>query len=174
MLQGARRGIIPLGLVLALGLDCLLHCDCRAAAHEGIICLVGDHNQGGKHVGPVCSHCRFPQQGWHMARRVPGFPGSQPSVPLKSEEFNLGHWARKEDALNTGTCGCVSHPGFSIRMAEVMSCAHAVAHLLSKSWELWCLQGLGEAEIFQTGFRCCLLVKLLDILYIWCTAFRMS
>lgn len=46
MLEGSRRGIIPLGLVLALRLDWLLHCNCRAAAHEGIIYLVPDHKQG--------------------------------------------------------------------------------------------------------------------------------
>jgi len=63
MLQGSRRGIIPLGLVLNLGLDWLLHCSCGAAAHEGIIYLVSDHNYGEKHVDPICSHCRLPQQG---------------------------------------------------------------------------------------------------------------
>lgn len=45
MLLGSRRGIIPLGLVLALRLDWLLHRNCRAAAHEGIIYLVQDHKQ---------------------------------------------------------------------------------------------------------------------------------
>lgn len=45
VLLGSRRGIIPLGLVLALRLDWLLHCNCRAAAHEGIIYLVWDHKQ---------------------------------------------------------------------------------------------------------------------------------
>lgn len=85
MLEGSRRGIIPLGLVLALRLDWLLHCNCRAAAHEGIIYLVPDHKQGEKHVDPIRSHRGLPLQGQHQVA-CQDSPGHSPPWHLETKD----------------------------------------------------------------------------------------
>lgn len=66
----------PPGLVLALRLDWLLHNNCRAAAHEGII-----------YQSVITIRERST---WLQSAPIAGFPGSQPSMALKSKEFNLG------------------------------------------------------------------------------------
>lgn len=99
-----------------------------------------------------------------------------PPWHLKAKNWTLVAHSQKGGLhYSTGSCSCVSCPDFSIGMAKVMNCAHTLAHLLGKSWELFVVSARtgGKLRSFRqaSGVACWLNCM---SCYIWCTAFRKS
>lgn len=69
---------------------------------------------------------------------VPGFPGSQPFMALKSKELTwVTHRQKAGLPYSAGSSDCVACPDFPARMAKVINSAHTLAYLLGKSWGLF-------------------------------------